>query len=187
MPFADRRRQTSITQGPGPLVLEPPVNGFKTIASAFAAGEVFPLAVVGYNSDLSLSGQWVVGTGHLDVDGHAHLDVISDSDNFAGAWSSTVVEIFVNYGARELEAYIGGIVGVAIATAIVAAIAGLSFTHAQTSPSTTWTINHNLGFRPAVTVLDDGNNEVEADVIHISANQVQVFFNLATTGTARLT
>lgn len=56
----------------------------------------------------------------------------------------------------------------------------------QSSPSATWTLNHNLGFKPAVTVYSAGGMQVGADVVHISNNQTQIFFASPQAGTARL-
>jgi hypothetical protein len=63
---------------------------------------------------------------------------------------------------------------------------GSAFTFTQASAATTWTINHNLGVRPVVTVLSVGGMEVEAEVTHTSINQTVVNFVTATAGTARL-
>ena len=57
----------------------------------------------------------------------------------------------------------------------------------QTTPSTTWTINHNLGFRPSVELLDTGSQEIDGEVAHPSVNQTVVTLNPATAGLARLT
>jgi hypothetical protein len=65
--------------------------------------------------------------------------------------------------------------------------AGAGYLHQQTSSSTTWTINHNLGFRPAVELFDSGSQEIEGDVSHPSINQAIITVNPATTGSARLT
>jgi len=59
------------------------------------------------------------------------------------------------------------------------------FTHVQSAPATVWTVNHNLGVRPIVAVLDAGGNEVTAEVRHVSANQVTVHFASAQTGSVR--
>ena len=63
---------------------------------------------------------------------------------------------------------------------------GSAYVHTQGSAATTWTINHNLGFRPGVTVLSVGGVEVEAEVTHVSVNQAVVSFVSATAGSARL-
>ncbi|MGL5936368.1 MAG: hypothetical protein ACRCZI_12205 [Cetobacterium sp.] len=62
--------------------------------------------------------------------------------------------------------------------------AGFDFT--QASPATTWTINHNLGFRPAVELASVGGLLIFGQIQHTSVNQVLVTFNTAQAGTARL-
>jgi hypothetical protein len=63
----------------------------------------------------------------------------------------------------------------------------VAYVHAQRSAETVWTINHNLGLRPAVTLIDTGGNEIDADVIHISVNQLVIHFAIPVAGVARLT
>lgn len=65
--------------------------------------------------------------------------------------------------------------------------AGAGYNHQQSTASTTWTINHNLGFRPSVELLDSGSQEIEGEVSHPSVNQTVVTLTLATAGLARLT
>ncbi len=65
--------------------------------------------------------------------------------------------------------------------------AGAVYVHNQSAPAATWTINHNLGFRPSIELWDSGGAEFNADILHISANQAQVFLNVALAGTARCT
>lgn len=64
---------------------------------------------------------------------------------------------------------------------------GIAYTHLQSVPNTIWTINHNLGMRPAVSILDTGGNEVEADVVHTNTNQLVIHFAIPIAGLARLT
>jgi hypothetical protein len=56
----------------------------------------------------------------------------------------------------------------------------------QASPATTWTINHNLGYRPSVEILDAGSQEIDGEVAHPSINQTVVTLNPASAGLARL-
>lgn len=65
--------------------------------------------------------------------------------------------------------------------------AGVAYLHTQSTPSTTWTINHNLGFRPSVELLDTGSQEIDGQIAHPSVNQTIVTLNPATAGLARLT
>jgi len=56
----------------------------------------------------------------------------------------------------------------------------------QAAPATTWTINHNLGFRPSVEILDAGSQEIDGEISHPSVNQTVVTLNPASAGLARL-
>lgn len=60
------------------------------------------------------------------------------------------------------------------------------FTFLQNTPSTTWIINHGLGYKPNVSVYTLGGQEIEADILHTNDNQTQIFFSVPTTGIARL-
>ena len=61
-----------------------------------------------------------------------------------------------------------------------------AYVHTQASPATTWTINHNLGFRPSVELLDSGSQEIDGAIAHPTVNQTVVTLNPATAGLARL-
>lgn len=58
--------------------------------------------------------------------------------------------------------------------------------HNQSVPATVWTIDHNLGQRPSVTVFDTNGDECLGDVDHPTANQTVINFSAAFAGTARL-
>jgi hypothetical protein len=60
----------------------------------------------------------------------------------------------------------------------------IRYVHTQSTASTTWTVNHNLGSRPLIAVFSAGGVEVDASILHISNNQAQISFNTAVTGTA---
>jgi hypothetical protein len=61
-------------------------------------------------------------------------------------------------------------------SAITTPIDTISFTHEQQSPSAMWVIHHNLGFKPAVSVMDYGQNNVECDIEQTNENQVTLRF-----------
>ena len=61
---------------------------------------------------------------------------------------------------------------------------GLPFIFTQSTPSSAWVINHNLGTLVHVTILNSSNVVVEGDVIESSINTVVVNFNTPQTGTA---
>lgn len=59
-----------------------------------------------------------------------------------------------------------------------------SYIHNQQVASDTWTVQHNLGKYPAVSVADTGNNEVYGDVRHINENTVELKFSHPFSGVA---
>ena len=63
---------------------------------------------------------------------------------------------------------------------------GAGYVHTQATPAATWTINHNLGFRPSVELIDAGGAEFDAEIVHTSLNQTVVYLDEATAGIARL-
>lgn len=64
---------------------------------------------------------------------------------------------------------------------------GSSYTHTQSSSSDTWTVNHNLGYRPTITVFDASGAPVGAGIAHSSINQAIISFVIPLTGSARCT
>jgi hypothetical protein len=63
---------------------------------------------------------------------------------------------------------------------------GGSYVHNQSISSATWTISHNMGFFPSVSVVDNGGNVVVGDVLYISENQVSISFSASFGGKAYL-
>lgn len=62
-----------------------------------------------------------------------------------------------------------------------------AYVHTQSTVAATWTINHNMGFRPAVELLDSGSQEIDGEIAHPTVNQTVVTLNPASAGLARLT
>lgn len=52
--------------------------------------------------------------------------------------------------------------------------AGSVYEHSQTAPAVVWTVPHNLGRTPSVTVTDHLGNAIYADVFYVSSNIVQI-------------
>jgi hypothetical protein len=62
-----------------------------------------------------------------------------------------------------------------------------SYHHIQSTAATTWTIPHNLGFRPNVTVEDStGTDIVPGTIVYTDANTVTLTFSAAVGGDAYL-
>ncbi len=61
-----------------------------------------------------------------------------------------------------------------------------AYVHTQAVPSATWTIAHNLGWYPNVTVKDSTDRVVVGELAHPDANTVVATFSAAFSGVAYL-
>lgn len=66
-------------------------------------------------------------------------------------------------------------------------VSSTRFRHDQGAASATWTVNHNLGFRPQCEVFSPGWVQIEAAILHVTDNQTSITFNTAQTGQAIFT
>ena len=57
------------------------------------------------------------------------------------------------------------------------ATADKTYLHDQGLPSVIWVINHNLGKKPSVTVIDSANTECEGLVKYVDNNNIIIFLN----------
>ena len=58
------------------------------------------------------------------------------------------------------------------------------YAFSQGSPSAFWTVAHNLGKYPSVTVIDSAGTTVVGSVTHLDANSLTVAFSAPFSGTA---
>lgn len=58
------------------------------------------------------------------------------------------------------------------------------YVHTQATPSSTWTINHNLNGHPTAVVLDSAGTQCEGTFSYPSTNQMVIEFTAQFTGTA---
>lgn len=63
---------------------------------------------------------------------------------------------------------------------------GGTYEHQQMVAAATWSITHNLGFRPQVSTFDTSADEIEGEVTHIDVNSLTVDFNTNVSGVAYL-
>lgn len=86
-----------------------------------------------------------------------------------------------------VEISMGGPQGATGASADLTTIPALvSYVHTQDAVASTWTINHNLNFRPNATVITSGGHTVEGDVAHNSSNTMTLTFSSSFSGAAYL-
>jgi hypothetical protein len=63
---------------------------------------------------------------------------------------------------------------------------GFAYIHTQSPPSSTWVINHNLGYKPTAELISTGGVKIFAEIIHVSDNQIQVLSDSPLSGQLRL-
>lgn len=61
---------------------------------------------------------------------------------------------------------------------------GSQYQHTQAVASDVWTINHNLGFRPNITLTTTGGLEVWGELLHTGTNQAIATFDTPLAGLA---
>lgn len=61
---------------------------------------------------------------------------------------------------------------------------GIYYRHNQTVASDTWTINHNLGTEPNMSIFSVGGREMIGEVLHSSTNTTLIYFDSPIAGYA---
>jgi len=59
--------------------------------------------------------------------------------------------------------------------------------HVQSSPENTWVVNHTLGGKPSVMVVDSADTIIVGDVTYISNTEIRIDFTSAFSGSVYLT
>ncbi len=62
----------------------------------------------------------------------------------------------------------------------------VSYEHVQAADNSVWTVTHNLGFYPSVTVFMSSGDVVEGAIEHQDTNNLTITFSVAISGTAYL-
>jgi len=60
------------------------------------------------------------------------------------------------------------------------------YTHTQTTPADIWVINHNLGYRPHITVSLEDGSEVGCEKKYVNDNTVTINLAVSISGIAYL-
>lgn len=64
---------------------------------------------------------------------------------------------------------------------------GAEYVHTQASALATWTVNHNLGFKPDVYITSTGGVGVMGEVLHVDTDTLLIYFDVPFSGYARCT
>jgi hypothetical protein len=108
------------------------------------------------------------------------------STNLGNVPSSSDVTITSSTGTPTTIASANGVSAGVMSSAQASKLASLTtpFVFTQAVAAATWIVNHNLGFKPNVSLFTVGGLEFEAEVVHVSVNQFQVNLTSAAAGSA---
>lgn len=110
--------------------------------------------------------------------------VISESDARVAEWTEASNKMLVDTNVTLGDTYIVDLIS--NDSSVLSFDIPQSYRHIQSANSTAWTITHNLGFRPSVTVIDLDGDVVNADIAYNTINQLTITFSSATKGEAYL-
>lgn len=164
IPVYDRVKETTISGGTGSVTLNGAVFGFRSFADTVGIGNKTYYGIID-----NVSGQWEIGIGTI-------VDASTLSRDYV--FQSTDGVTHVSFAEKKKVV----IIDVPAVLRVTASM--LSFTYNQTSPSSSWTIHHNLNRFVSVTVIDSANTEIEGEVVYIDENTVQANFSVPFSGTA---
>lgn len=64
---------------------------------------------------------------------------------------------------------------------------GGNYLHTQNTPASSWSVAHNLGYKPGgVAVMDSAGTVVEGQITHLDVNNLRLDFSAPFSGTATL-
>lgn len=104
--------------------------------------------------------------------------VTQDSPNWVNVQQDTPAQVLISEEAPTQ---------VIVRTGGIQANATLRFVFSQATPADEWIINHNLGGKPSVTVVDSADTVVFGEVSYNGTTQVTVNFTAPFSGNAYLT
>jgi hypothetical protein len=61
-----------------------------------------------------------------------------------------------------------------------------SYTHVQASPASTWIVNHNLSYNPAVSIVSSSGDLVHGDVTYSGLQEITINFSAPFSGSVYL-
>lgn len=140
----------------------------------------------GFALDNAGGGASFVGTSSNLTLGDGSAGIVP-AGNFGNLSADEIIEA-LEHGSGTADQLVrgNGTLAALTNTDIVNAGGIVAIYHYQNSPQSVWTVNHNLGRLPAVTVIDSTNEVVFADIAHVSLSQFTVTFQAPLAGTVMM-
>lgn len=148
-----------------------------------------------YRADLRATGSSVAVQVIFSVpDSPTQVDALDHLSEVPGALNTAALDAHLaaipGHAASQVSFTPTGTVAATNVQAAIAEVAaesaGGSYTHTQATPAASWTVTHNLGYRPAVTVFDASGVLVITDFTHASINALTITFAAPIAGVAHL-
>ena len=154
-------------------------KSFSTISSiVIAVQDRTPQNVVKFLDYLVGSEIYIGKNGNISIFGHYKITAYTISTNNTNFYTLTLTFLGGN-GSLQLDSIYE------IINFVKASDAGdLNFTFTQAVPSLVWTVIHNLGKKPSVTVTTNAGEQVYTRVDYIDLNSLTITFSQAFAGSA---
>ena len=124
-------------------------DSYENLLNIFASGKILIVDIQDQDN------YGVYNTTTVTQDGGTDFyDIVTSASNYNGSFTNEKFYAIISIG--------GG--------------SDKNYTHTQSSASTTWSVAHNLGKRPSVTVVDVNNVQGYGIVTHTDANNLTVTF-----------
>jgi hypothetical protein len=168
--LANRVMELSNTVGAGSFILLGAAVSHRSFAEGVGVGNrcyyVAEAVETDVDGDLIATGDFEIGAGTLASPTILTREriITSSTGGTPVFFSPGTKRVYVDCPAEAIETY----------------------THVQSFAATVWTVTHNLGKFPSVTVIDSGNNKVYGGVEYLSADQLKLTFSVAFGGKAYL-
>lgn len=163
----DRVFETSESTGTGQFVVNGPDPGYRSFFAALGSGGSHAAVIEAVDDNGVPTGQWEI----CDVV-VAGPSLLTRSTLHS---SSTGGRVDFGAGRKRVFAHVPSPVA-----------RDLNYRHRQLVPAATWTVTHNLGKVPSVTVVNSAGDVVIGNVAVVDDNTVQLSFGAAFSGTAYL-
>lgn len=107
--------------------------------------------------------------------------------NVVNVQQDTPNTVTVNQDDQNLVSVQTVVNSVTVATGSISQGATRRYVYSQASASALWTINHTLGGKPSIVVVDSAGTVVYGEIQYVSNTQITVTFSSAFSGSAYLT
>lgn len=164
--WKNRVQETSTTAGNGNFMLNGATVGYKNFFDSVGLNTLVEYGIT--NKDVPA--EWEIGLGVLVGSSQFQRQTVYDGSSGIGAtvnFSAGTKTIYITLSAESIRP-------------------DANFLFIQDAPLSSWSIPHNLGKKPSVTVTDSAGTQVYGEVVYVDNNNVTINFTAGFSGNAYL-